>query len=143
MNDMSANTEYPQSDTLYPAPFSDAEIGYFRKVARKESWPKNILYRLQADVLDADRAAHLAKARGDSEALSAAIMARIHAQGRMDAKKRQIAEVCLRVLSLTWELFPDELSELFGRVPPTPDTVEMAEVLAEVVAELKAMKGVA
>lgn len=146
MNDTSPQSEHPQAATLLPAPWSESGIDDLRKAARKRGWPGRTLLRLQADVLAADRVAHMAQSRGDAKALDAAIMARIDAQGRLDAKKRQIAEMVMSALAIAWECLPIELSDLFGLFPPTPDLTEIAEAVAELqakVAELFAMKGVA
>jgi hypothetical protein len=97
---------------LFPREFVD----HLRASAEAVPWPRSILYALEADLLDANRAAHESQVRGDRAGLNVAIDRRIDAAARINRFRDEQAERFLFGLANAFDRRPEETVELLDRI---------------------------
>ena len=106
-----------------------------RRDMKAAPWPRDVLYQLQADLLDANRRAWKAKVAHDDGALAVAITDRCDAQGKIDALKDEAADRFLFGLANAMDRRLDQVADLFDKLVEQNESLyEMARVVANLAA---------
>ncbi|MFO0938306.1 MAG: hypothetical protein U0798_17510 [Gemmataceae bacterium] len=97
----------PKTATQFKSPFSQEFIDKLRSDAESQPWPQNTLHQIEAEILQADRDAHIAMTNHDQASLDSAIMRRVSWGGILDKARNLITNEFLSMASIAMESNPE------------------------------------